>query len=96
MTLEMQNGFLAAKIVNPGEQKTKTGIIIPEGSGPDSDYEVAQLEVVYSELVSPYKEGDIILVQKMLPEDVMIENEDGTRDTLYIVQEDDIRAKVII
>jgi co-chaperonin GroES (HSP10) len=91
MKLQMENGYIAVKYVK--EEKNKSGIIIPETAGIESEDEVSVCTVVFTTDKSKYTPGDRILFSKMITENVIIE-EDETKQELFILKESDIKAVI--
>jgi len=92
MKLEPQNDLIIIK-EPPRETQTKSGIVIPESANAQDDEQVAQGEVLKSDNVH-YEPGDVVLFHKVLPIDVMMEDEKGKQFKAWFLKADDVLAKI--
>jgi len=85
MNLISHNNFL---LVKPIEQKEKTasGIILMENTSA-TDEQIASGEVVIGS--NNFKKGDVIYFNRILPDDILIQ-ENGVESRYFALQEEDI------
>ena len=74
------------------ETQTKMGIIIPEGANKLDDEQVAQGEVLVG--VDEYEKGDWVMFHKVLPIDVVIEDEKGENIKIWFLKVEDVLAVI--
>ena len=91
MKLLPVNGHIIVKALKPKEA-TESGIIIPDGVEEDGDMQTSFVEVVATVKDSEYKIGATLIISKLLPNDMLIEDEDGNMQTFWILKEHDIEA----
>ena len=83
----MKNGFLAT-VPLTGETERKSGLVIPDN---EDMTQTTHAEVVAVAKGSEYKEGQVVLFSKLVPDDFQLEHE-GKFTTLWFVKESDIKA----
>ena len=76
------------------KEATKSGIILPSGVEEDGDMQTSFAEVVATEKDSYYQIGMTVLFSKLIPDDLLIEDENGDKQTFWIVKETDVKAIV--
>ena len=88
MTIKPSNGFLVLREPSR-ETETKKGIIIPESANRE-DPEQTTYGVVIESAHEDYKEGDVVLFPKVLPNDFEVELEEGKKEVVWFLHHEQV------
>ena len=91
MKLSPKNDHLIVKEPDR-ETQTKMGIILPESANKLDDEQVAQGEVLVG--CDEYEKGDWVMFHKVLPIDVIIEDESGEKMRIWFLKAEDVLAVI--
>ena len=97
MKIEPKNGYMLVRADK--KLTTAAGILLPVESDDEAQTThavvvvppEASLEKPYT---SEYKVGDIVLFSKLVPDDVVIEDENGKQQTLWFVKVSSIKGVI--
>ena len=89
MTLTPKNGHIFVEAILPEQYQSISGLLIPTDSA-TGDEQLAQGSVLFS-ASAEYKEGDIVLFNKLIPNNIQLE-QDGKKKELFGLHESDIMA----
>ena len=90
MKIEPKNGYMPVR--SDKKLITESGLILPVES--DDEAQTTHAVVVIPFEGSEYKVGDIVLFSKLVPDDVVIEDEKGEKQTLWFVKVNSIKGVI--
>ena len=88
MKIQPKNGFIVLR-EPPREQITDSGILIPEASNREDPEQTTYGEVIESSH-EDYKEGDVVLFPKVLPNDFEVELVKGKKEVVWFLHHEQV------
>ena len=96
MKIEPKNGYMLVR--SDKKLETAAGILLPVESDDEAQTTFATVVIPPKEnwfkLWTDYQIGDVVLFSKLVPDDVVIEDENGKKQTLWFVKVSSIKGLI--
>ena len=90
MKIQPKNGYMLVR--SEKKLQTAAGILLPVES--DDEAQTTHAVVVVPPEGLEYEVGDVVLFSKLVPDDVVIEDENGKKQTLWFVKVSSIKGLI--